>query len=381
MRLRLLAIAFALGALAIAPACVQRAQEEGGEEKAALSQEKGGEEEFGPYEVVPDWPKPFPGQDAEWGSDIVPGVFAESPDRVFIITVGNIPKKGGFSNVPSRGADGAPVPPKNPGRRQNFVLVVNRNGEVVENWSQWDSLWGVPQWVGESPYDPERRVWITDNLTHQVLVFSNDGKKLLMRLGEPGKIGTDQSHFDGPADVAWFPDGTFLVSDGYQNTRLVKFDKNGKYLMEWGTKGSAPGQMDFVHGVAIGADRRVYQVDRRNHRIQVFDENGKFLDLWPDIRSPCRVVPTSDGAVWVLDCTTTKILKYDRDGHLLYSWGTGGTYPGAFRSSHAISVDQEGTVYVADCCGGNNRVLKFTPKKNADKGKLVQRPVGFSPMK
>ena len=354
MKLRHLALTLALVALAVQPVRMQ-----GG-------QEKGGEDETGPYEVVPDWPKPLPTHDAEWGYGGVVGVFAETPDRVFVLTRGDLPSK-------PQGA--GPASP----RRQSFVLVFNRNGEMIENWSQWDSKWREPHTIYQSPYDPERRVWIIDNRLQQILVFSNDGKKLLMTLGEADTPGTDQTHFGRQADIAWFPDGTFVVADGYENTRIIKFDKNGKYLMEWGSKGTAPGQLDFVHGIGIDAQRRVFEADRRNGRIQIFDENGKFLDLWPGIRSPTKVIPTTDGSVWVADGTTNKILKYDRNGRLLFSWGVTGTFPGAFRDPHHLSVDSEGTLYVADFL--NRRVQKFVPRKTADKARLVGRPVGFSPLR
>lgn len=355
MKRYLFALVCALSVLAVVPASVQQMRE------------KGGEEETGPYDVVPNWLQPLRTHDAKWGFGVVAGVFAETPDRVFVLHRGDLPK----------GQEGqtAPIPP----RKQNFVLVVNRNGETIENWSQWDSKWRTPHSIHQNPYDPERRVWIIDNGLQQILVFSNDGKKLLMTLGEADKPGTDHTHFGGPADIDWLPDGTFFVADGYQNTRIIKFDKNGKYLMEWGTKGSAPGQMDFVHSVAVDGQRRVYEADRRNSRIQIFDENGKLLDVWPGIRAPTKVLPTTDGSVWVSDGTTSKILKYDRDGHLLYSWGTTGTFPGGFRDPHRLSVDQEGNLYVADV--NNHTVQKFTPKKNADRSKLMQRGFGFPPFR
>jgi DNA-binding beta-propeller fold protein YncE len=353
MKLRSFACALALSTLAVVPAFVQQLQE------------KGGEDETGPYDVVADWPKPLPSHNADWGYGTVAGVFAESPDRVFVVTRGDWPKKGEASQATAR--------------KQNLILVFNRKGDLIENWSQWDSTLKQPHSIYESPYDPERRVWLVDNYLQQILMFSNDGKKLLMTLGEADKAGTDKTHFGRQADIAWFPDGSFVVADGYDNTRIIKFDKTGKYVMDWGVKGSAPGQLDFVHGIGVDGQRRVYEADRRNSRIQVFDESGKFIEEWRGLRSPSKVVPTTDGAVWVCDGTTSKILKYDRNGHLLYSWGTVGTFPGGLRDPHSLSVDQEGNLYIADY--QNHRVQKFIPKKNADKTRLMQRQLGFPPIK
>lgn len=150
--------------------------------------------------------------------------------------------------------------------------------------------------------------------------------------------------------MAWLPDGTF-VSDGYVNTRVVKFDKNGKYLMTWGQKGNQPnetrpGYMNTVHAIQVGKDRRVYVSDRANSRIQVFE--------------------------WVTDGITQKVLKYDLTGKLLYSWGTFGAFPGGFWGVHQFSVDSEGSLYTADVHVG--RPQKFRPKRGADPATLVGAP-------
>ena len=81
---------------------------------------------------------------------------------------------------------------------------------------------------------------------------------------------------------------------------------------------------------------------------------------------------TSDNAVWVSDLETSKLLKYDANGRLLYHWGVYGTYPGGFWGIHQFSVDSAGNVYVAETYGG--RTQKFVPKTNADKSKLMAPP-------
>ena len=112
-----------------------------------------------------------------------------------------------------------------------------------------------PHRVLINPYDPEKHVWLIDDGAHSIYKFTNDGKKLVMTLGEFKVPGNDEKHFARPTDVAWLPDGTFFVSDGYVNTRVVKFDKNGKFLLTWGQKGNEPnetrpGYMNTVHAIA-----------------------------------------------------------------------------------------------------------------------------------
>ena len=224
-----------------------------------------------------------------------------------------------------------------------------------------------------SPYDPDRHVWVVDDNRHQVFKFTNDGKSLVMTLGEAGVPGNDTTHFARPTDIAFLPDGTFFVTDGYVNTRVVKFDKPGHVLMTWGTPGKGPGQFNLPHAIAIDRQRRVYVADRLNSRIQVFDENGKYLDEWPNIRRPIDLLITADQHLWVADLDTNKILQYDLNGKLLSSWGTYGTFPGAFWGIHQFSVDPDGNLYVAETWGG--RTQKFTPKPGAPRSLLVGAPV------
>src|SRR5947208_649476 len=166
-----------------------------------------------------------------------------------------------------------------------------------------------------------------------------------MTLGEAGVAGDDEKHSGRPTDIAWLPDGTFFVSDGYVNTRVAKFDKSGKFLMTWGTKGTGPGQFNLPHSIDIDRNRKVYVADRSNSRIQIFDENGKFLDQWPDIQSPYHIVITADQHMWVSDGETNKFIKYDLNGKYLYSWGTYGFFTGEFFGVHQFSIDQSGNLY------------------------------------
>jgi peptidylamidoglycolate lyase len=212
---------------------------------------------------------------------------------------------------------------------------------------------------------------------HSIYKFTNDGKTLVMTLGEFKVPGDDQRHFARPTEVAWLPDGTFFVTDGYTNTRVVKFDKDGKFLMTWGMKGNEPnetrpGYMNTVHAIAIDKNRRIYISDRANARIQVFDENGKFLAVWPGLRRPYSFLMSADQHLWVSDGNTQKFLKFDLTGRLLFSWGTFGQFPGGFWGVHQFDVDSEGNLYTADVHVG--RPQKFRPKTGADRSQLIGAP-------
>ena len=177
--------------------------------------EKGGEDETGPYDLVPNWLKPFPNHPG-WTFGFVYGVFAETPDRVFVLPGGELPEPR--PKVIPRGSNAGL-------QHQNFVFIVNRNGELIESWTQWDSLFTRAHKVVINPYDPEKHVWIIDDGGHCIFEFSHDGKTLVRTLGEKGVSGSDQNHFGRPTEMLFLPDGVFFVSDGYINTRVVKFDK------------------------------------------------------------------------------------------------------------------------------------------------------------
>ena len=270
-------------------------------------------------------------------------------------------------------------------RRHHIVFAVDSEGYAIEEWLQHDAYFTPPRGSGlgeigrgphkilQSPYDPERHIWIVDDDQHIISIFTNDGD-LVKVMGERGVPGRGPNNFNRPTDIAWLPDGTFFVTDGYINTRVVKFSKDGEYLMEWGEPGTGPGEFDLLHGIAIDDQRRVYVSDRSNRRIQIFDENGNYLDEWPNLRSPFHLYVTADQHLWVADGATHRILKYDLNGKLLDSWGTSGRFPGALGGVHQISVDQDGNLYLAEV--NNGRAQKFRP--GADHGRLVGQPLRFA---
>jgi DNA-binding beta-propeller fold protein YncE len=267
-------------------------------------------------------------------------------------------------------------------RPGHHVVVLDREGNVAEEWTQWDSLLRRPHFITINPYDPEKHVWVIDDHMHVIHKFTNDGKELVQTLGVRGEPGDDETHFGRPSFMDWMPDGSFFVADGYVNHRVVKFDKDGNYLLEWGEEGdppddTRPGHFTNVHGVQFHPETgRVFVNDRHNHRVQVFDENGEFLDQWKFEDSPSTIYVLqlmADGYLWAADAGTSKILKYDLDGHLMYSWGTWGGHPGGMWGVHGFSVDQEGNLYVSEA--NNGRFQKFRPRQGANPDFLMGQSI------
>jgi DNA-binding beta-propeller fold protein YncE len=267
-------------------------------------------------------------------------------------------------------------------RWHHSIIVVDGQGNITEDWTRWDHLFKRPHGIAISPYDAQKHVWVIDDHTHAIYKFSNDGKQLVQTIGTPNVPGADGTHFNRPTFMAWLPDGSFYVADGYNGTRVAKFDANGKFLLDFGMPGergkeTRPGYMNNVHGIAIDVEtRRVFVNDRDNNRVQIFDENGKYLSEWK-----ITVRPSSLHYVWIgadrklvaFDRLTHKMLKYELDGRLIYSWGTLGDFPGTLWGVHGMSVDQEGNLYVAEVDAG--RFQKFRPRAGANPATLIGKPV------
>ena len=420
------AVAFSGGLFVATTSTSVQSQTQPGSGFAAVTGEKGGWDLTGPYEVVSDWPKPLsqlPGHE-QWTWGATEAVFAESADRVLVIQLGELPKlqrpsvralpdvgpslsfpvgevpfrhasQGQYASPPGGGAPGAdPDDPANaykgrPGidsRWEHLVLVFNSKGDIVEQWTQWDKMLRHPHAIYINPWDPEKHVWIVDDHNQALFKFTHDGKQLVQTIGTVGRKGADATHFDRPTFMAFLPDGSMFVADGYNGNRVVKFDKDGKFVTAWGERGgpggreTRPNYFNVVHGIAADpVTRRIYVSDRGNRRMQVFDENGNFIDQWP-FNNPSSVnfvYANGDGTVWAFEDPTAKVVKYDREGHLLYAWGSLSDYPGGFLNMHGASVDPDGNLYIAEV--GNGRVQKFRPRPGARPELLVGKPPAARP--
>lgn len=383
---------------------------------AAVPDAVGALDVTGPYDVVADWPKDIstlPGNEKwTWGAG--QGVFAQSPDRVIYIQRGQLPVlpqikpvelpqvapnltypvMGLLRNATSASPPGALEVNGRVGddsdRGQNGVdflwanciVIIDRNGNIVETWSQWDKMLRRPHSVYISPYDAEKHIWLVDDYRHAIFKFTNDGKTLVQTIGEPNVHASDDKHFYRPTFLAFQPDGSFYVADGYLNTRVVKLDKDGNFIKAWGERGengkeTRPGYFNNVHGVAVDpGTRQVYVNDRNNRRIQVFDEDGNFLRMWTiawDRANLHFVHIDADRRVWVYDQVAQKLAQFDLEGRLVYAWGGLGAFPGALWGVHGISVDQEQNLYLAAV--GRGGVQKFRPRPGANPTYLVSKHV------
>ena len=238
------------------------------------------------------------------------------------------------------------------------------DGDTGKMLAEWGSnMFVMPHGLS---VDAENNVWMTDVGRHQVFKFSHDGD-LLLTLGENRVAGADSEHFNLPTDVAVLSDGSFYVSDGYANTRIVKFSPQGKFQFQWGEAGSSEGRFDLPHGIAVDGESRVYVADRSNARVQVFDREGSFLAQWKstEIGRPYAVAIGPDEKAYIVDGgdqppgppDRSRAMRMSLNGDVETTFGRYGNYDGQFQLGHDIAVAADGAVYVVDAWG--MRVQKF----------------------
>ncbi len=190
--------------------------------------------------------------------------------------------------------------------------------------------------------DPQGNIWVVDATGHVVYKMNPQGR-VIMTLGTKGVSGISPNNFNLPTDVAFASNGDLYISDGYANPRVVKYTSDGKYLLQWGTRGNGPGEFQLPHNLAVDAQGRVYVTDRDNQRIQVFDPNGKFLHQWKDVGGISTLFMTKDQHLWAGGTL------FDLDGKVL------GKLPGP-GGGHGTAVTSSGDVYIAQLSG---KVQKF----------------------
>jgi peptidylamidoglycolate lyase len=239
------------------------------------------------------------------------------------------------------------------------------SGELLDQWGA--HCFAMPHGL---TVDHEDNLWLTDLAWQQVFKYSPEGE-LLLTLGERGVAGTDGYHFNRPTAVAVASDGSFYVSDGYINSRVLKFRAQGQFLFEWGSKGAAPGEFNLPHNIALDCGGLVYVSDRSNARVQIFNGQGGFLREWKSaiMGRPYALAFRADGLALVVDGGDqprtpphrSGVTAVNKDGQFGPRFGRFGNYDGQFDMAHDIAIASNGAVYVGDINGA--RVQKFLPRK------------------
>ena len=275
-----------------------------------------------PYQPVKDWAQ-LP---AGWNFGETSGVAVDKNDNVWVFNRGVHP-----------------------------VIQFDKNGKMLRAWTD------VPVNVSHGiKVAPDGNIWLVDVKGHQVLSFTPEGR-VRMVLGINGKkAGNNETPygFNEPTSVSFLPSGDFYISDGYLNSRVAKYNRDGIFQFQWGRKGTGDGEFDLVHDVVIDKRGLVYVADRTNQRIQVFDGGGKFITKWTDIGAAWGLAydPRED-KMFMCDGVNNRIIKLDMDGRVLGTLSEFGKVEGKLDFPHHMAIDSTGALYVAEI--KNWRVQKF----------------------
>jgi len=267
-------------------------------------------------------------------------------------------------------------------------------------------------------------IWVSDEGTNMIVEYSPEGKVLMTLgrrpedfLGTPGPVGENESTggksggailmdlarqlqmanrpggmmggpgaaagapagggggetagpfitFNRETDIAWDPQGNMFVSDGYNNKRVVKIDKNGNFVKQFGSRGRGPGQFEDVHTIQVDHQGNVYVGDRSNKRLDVFDNDGNFKTAYINVGSPWAICITPGQHQYLYSSNSTgttdmetggEIYKMELDGRILGKFGTGGKQLKQFMATHELSCREDNVVLAGEI--SNWRVQKLT---------------------
>jgi len=272
-------------------------------------------------------------------------------------------------------------------RNVDPIFKINRDtGEIMTSFGA--GLFVVPHGLH---VDGDENVWVTDwqgneagTKGHQVIKFSPDGD-VLLRLGQAGVPGDGPGQLNEPNDVITAANGDIYVADGHSGQyggnldgktgRIVKYDSEGNFIMEWGVIGEDPGDFRSPHALAWDSRGRLFVADRGNHRIQIFDQDGNHIDSYYQFGRVSGLFITADDTLYAIDSESdperhpdwrrgVRIgnVNEDRVTAFIPPHETGDFYGAA---GEGIALDADGNVYVAE--GPNSRetagggITKYMP--------------------
>jgi len=313
------------------------------------------------YQVDTSWPRTLPN---DWFTGEVGGTCVDENDLVIIAN-----RNANESNLAAKEDEIA--------RRAPPIIELDTEGNVVNAWGDFDT---VPQGMHGCYVDFEGNIWVGGNDDAIVQKYSREGK-LLLQIGTHGKFDSDDgtrtgklnnSAKDGffrPTDIAVDPDnGDVYISDGYGNRRVVVFNREGKYLRQFGrqateeeTRNMTPGVFTrSVHCISMSNDGLLYVCDREGGRVQVFDKQGRFKQnivvprrradlpgnakayaavMSPDPDQKYLFIASGDDAIWIVERRTGKVLE---------GFGNLGLMTGQFNYLHSLGVDSKGNLYTGE---------------------------------
>ncbi len=304
------------------------------------------------------------------------GVAVNSKGHIFVLSRGN-------TTGPAYGAAAAQL------------LEFGRDGKYIREIGKNLYAWSFAHAVR---VDRNDNIWVIDKGSDMIVKFNPQGR-VVMLFGRKKEAADEndgpwthvkppRSAIDGefrqPTDVTWDGEGEIFISDGYINSRVAKYDKNGDWVKQWGEFGKNPGEFNTPHSIAADADGNIYVADRGNRRIQVFDHEGNFLrEMTIDVPAPPDAQPwmgarpgprasatMQPGSPWAIcitpgphqylysaDAFPGRIYKLSLDGKVLGMFGRSGRQLKQFGWIHELACPSENEIYAAELL--NWRVQKL----------------------
>ena len=239
-------------------------------------------------------------------------------------------------------------------RGTRSLLEFDKDGNFLRSFGE-----GLPIFEGphNARYDAQDNLWYVDAGNNLIVKFDKD-RRVRMVLGRRPEAWTWKTHviehaaptrdnFYQPTDIITGPDGSLFVSDGYGNSRIVKFNKEGAFQAAWGTRGSQQGEFNTPHNLVLDAQNNLYVADRQNGRVQVFDVDGKFLREFRPGGNPWSLCITPPPNQVMFIGSVGRIFKVSLDGKVLGTIGRYGKVPGTVDWVHGVACPDEKTVFAA----------------------------------
>jgi DNA-binding beta-propeller fold protein YncE len=309
----------------------------------------------------------------------VAGVAVNSKGHVFVFSRGN-------STGPAYGASAAEL------------LEFDADGKFVREIGHNLYAWSFAHAVR---VDKQDNIWVADKGSDIVIKFNPEGRVVMVfgRKQEASDEGTGPLKHPKPplppvdgmfrqvTDMAWDGAGNTFISDGYINSRVAKYDKDGNWVKSWGEPGDQAGQFHTPHNIGVDEAGNVYVADRGNSRIQVFDGDGNFVrQIKIDVPAPADALPAigfkptattgtmAPGAPWTIcitpgpnqvlytsDAFPGRVYKLSLDGKVLGMFGRSGKQLGQFGWIHEIACPSENVLYVAELLNWRVQRLDLEP--------------------
>ena len=259
------------------------------------------------------------------------------------------------------------------------------NGNFVKEWGI--GVYGI-EFAHQVRVDREDNVWVVDEGTNMVIKFNPQGRVVMVlgRRPEPvaGAVQTnfppvlnEKYRFGRPTDVTWDAQGNIFISDGYVNSRAVKYDKNGRFIAQYaGERGPGPNQLNTPHSITSDAQGNIYVADRGNARIVVLNNDMTFKTMYTNVGNPWAICispgshqylfasnsnPDSNPAAsWAI---TGEIYKMELDGTILGKFGTAGKGLGEFSTVHEIDCRNPDQLFVSEISAWRAQKIILSPQK------------------